>query len=57
MRENTNPIVGTYLDLAQEYDNQGNRESYWGRVSPSGAAGIDLQVGCDGVVDVGCGTG
>jgi ubiquinone/menaquinone biosynthesis C-methylase UbiE len=52
-----NPIVSTYSELADQYDEDGNAESCWGRVTRSRAAAIRLEPAYHCIADVGCGTG
>ncbi len=51
------PIVVTYSQLADEYDDPMNLESCWGRATEKALARIALRDGYRTVVDLGCGTG
>ena len=53
----TNPIVETYSRLAEQYDDQVNVNSCWGRATERALASIVLRDEYQVVIDVGCGTG
>lgn len=52
-----NPIVETYSQLAEQYDDERNRRSCWGLSADEALASIQLRDHHRVVVDVGCGTG
>lgn len=52
-----NPIIEAYSRLADEYDDERNRLSCWGRSADHALASIRLTAQHRVVVDVGCGTG
>ena len=52
-----NPIVATYSKLAKDYDQAGNVDSCWGKVTAEVAQKITLAPHHRRVADVGCGTG
>jgi ubiquinone/menaquinone biosynthesis C-methylase UbiE len=52
-----NPIVETYSQLAEKYDEDANLESCWGRVAEEALASLCLKDGYRIILDVGCGTG
>jgi ubiquinone/menaquinone biosynthesis C-methylase UbiE len=51
-----NPIVETYSQLADQYDDELNVQSCWGRAAEKALSSILLQDSYQVVVDVGCGT-
>ncbi|MGA8233379.1 MAG: class I SAM-dependent methyltransferase [Candidatus Acidiferrales bacterium] len=53
----TNPIVETYSRLAQQYDDEFNMHSCWGRESDRALNTIHIQSSYRVVLDMGCGTG
>jgi ubiquinone/menaquinone biosynthesis C-methylase UbiE len=57
MTTTSNPIVETYSRLAQEYDDDLNVLSCWGKATNKAIASIVIKERHDVVVDVGCGTG
>lgn len=52
-----NPIVETYSRLAQQYDDELNVRSCWGRAADRAFTKLAVQEGDRLVLDVGCGTG
>lgn len=54
-----NPIISTYSQLADEYDDDSNIHSCWGQITRKALASVTLNLkpGYKRVVDVGCGTG
>jgi ubiquinone/menaquinone biosynthesis C-methylase UbiE len=52
-----NPIVETYSRLANQYDDDANLQSCWGRASEKALASLRLRNSYKMVLDVGCGTG
>jgi len=52
-----NPIVETYSRLAQQYDDELNVHSCWGRATERALASIAILSSHRMVLDVGCGTG
>jgi len=52
-----NPIVETYSRLADQYDEEVNVRSCWGRAAEEALNSILLKDGYHVVLDVGCGTG
>jgi ubiquinone/menaquinone biosynthesis C-methylase UbiE len=52
-----NPIVETYSSLAQQYDDELNVNSCWGRGAEGALSSIHMQPAYRMVLDVGCGTG
>ena len=52
-----NAIVETYSQLAEQYDDETNRRSCWGRSTDQALASIHLTDAQLVVADVGCGTG
>src|SRR2546423_1600507 len=57
MVHRVNPIVETYSNLADQYDEEKNTRSCWGISAAKALASIRLKAHCEVVVDVGCGTG
>jgi len=57
MSVTVNPIVETYSRLAQEYDDEANFQSCWGRASDRALSLIRLRDDYRLVVDMGCGSG
>jgi ubiquinone/menaquinone biosynthesis C-methylase UbiE len=53
----TNPIVETYSRLADQYDDEVNVHSCWGRAAENALKSIFVRDGHQVVLDVGCGTG
>ncbi len=53
----TNPIVETYSRLADQYDDEANVGSCWGRAAEKALSCILLRDSYQVVLDVGCGTG
>ena len=51
-----NPIVETYSRLAQQYDNDLNVRSCWGKAADKALASLVIKDNYHTVVDVGCGT-
>jgi ubiquinone/menaquinone biosynthesis C-methylase UbiE len=52
-----NPIVETYSRLAQQYDDDANLRSCWGRATDSALSSLVIKDDYRVVLDVGCGTG
>ena len=52
-----NPIVETYSRLAQQYDDELNVHSCWGRAAERALASISILPSHRMILDVGCGTG
>jgi ubiquinone/menaquinone biosynthesis C-methylase UbiE len=52
-----NPIVETYSRLAEQYDNDANLQSCWGRAAEEALASLRLRDEHKIILDVGCGTG
>jgi ubiquinone/menaquinone biosynthesis C-methylase UbiE len=57
MQTVSNPIVETYSRLADQYDDQSNDRSCWGKASQKAIASITLKAEYRDVLDMGCGTG
>jgi len=53
----TNPIVETYSRLANQYDDEANLRSCWGRASKKVLDSLRIKDAYQLVLDVGCGTG
>jgi ubiquinone/menaquinone biosynthesis C-methylase UbiE len=53
----SNPIVETYSRLADQYDDQSNDRSCWGKATQKAIASIRLKADYSDVLDMGCGTG
>ena len=53
----TNPIVETYSRLANQYDDEANLQSCWGRASEKVLDSLRIKDSYRMVLDVGCGTG
>jgi len=53
----SNPIVETYSRLANQYDDDANDRSCWGRATQKALAAVQLDASYSRVLDVGCGTG
>jgi ubiquinone/menaquinone biosynthesis C-methylase UbiE len=56
MTTTTNPIVATYSRLAQDYDNDLNVRSCWGRAAEKALTSLVIKDRYDVVLDIGCGT-
>jgi ubiquinone/menaquinone biosynthesis C-methylase UbiE len=52
-----NPIVETYSRLANEYDDEANLQSCWGRAADRALTSLRIRDYYKTVLDVGCGTG
>ena len=52
-----NPIVATYSELAEDYDNPANAASCWGHLTSGAAESIEIADRHRRVADLGCGTG
>lgn len=52
-----NPIVETYSRLAQQYDDEANLQSCWGRAAEKALTSLAIKDDYRVVLDVGCGTG
>jgi ubiquinone/menaquinone biosynthesis C-methylase UbiE len=57
MQSVSNPIVETYSRLADQYDDQSNDRSCWGKATQKAIASIRLKAKYRDVLDMGCGTG
>lgn len=57
MQTMPNPIVATYSRLADQYDDQSNDRSCWGRATQKAIDSIQLRPEYSDVLDMGCGTG
>src|SRR6266536_1906584 len=57
MPASANPIVETYSRLAEDYDDQANLSSCWGRATEKALGCLVLRNKYNTIVDVGCGTG
>jgi ubiquinone/menaquinone biosynthesis C-methylase UbiE len=53
----SNPIVETYSRLAEEYDDDLNIHSCWGKSADKALSGVVIKDNYDTVLDMGCGTG
>lgn len=53
----TNPIVETYSRLADQYDDELNAQSCWGRAADQALSSIAIKDQYQLILDVGCGTG
>jgi ubiquinone/menaquinone biosynthesis C-methylase UbiE len=57
MQSVSNPIVETYSRLADQYDDQSNDRSCWGKATQKAIASIRLKPDHRDILDMGCGTG
>src|SRR5688572_12391148 len=57
MRTYEDPVVDTYSELADAYDDPANLDSCWGRVSEHALGLVSVRDTHRTVADVGCGTG
>jgi ubiquinone/menaquinone biosynthesis C-methylase UbiE len=57
MPDRGNPIVDTYSQLANQYDDDENQSSCWGIATKKAVASIRFKTHYRTIVDVGCGTG
>jgi len=57
MQSVSNPIVETYSRLADQYDDQSNDRSCWGKATQKAIASIRLKADHRDILDMGCGTG
>jgi ubiquinone/menaquinone biosynthesis C-methylase UbiE len=57
MPASVNPVVETYSRLAQQYDDEVNVQSCWGRATEKALASLTIKDDYRVVLDVGCGTG
>lgn len=57
MVTHSNAIIETYSRLANEYDNEANVQSCWGRASEKALDSLRIKDSYQTVLDVGCGTG